>query len=61
MNILALRFGYNSNVENGRDVSFGIGLKKDFGRKGGRIAIDYAYTPFAYFENIQRFSFSLSL
>lgn len=61
LNILALRFGYNSNIENGRDVSFGLGLKKDFGRQGGRIAIDYAYTPFDVFENIQRFSFSLSL
>jgi hypothetical protein len=62
LNILALRFGYNSNVNNGRDLSFGVGLKKDFGSKGGRIAIDYAYAPFEYFDNnVQRFSFSLSL
>jgi hypothetical protein len=60
MNILALRFGYNSNLDE-RDLSFGVGLKKDFGRKGGRIAIDYAYTPFGIFDNVQRFSFSLSL
>jgi hypothetical protein len=60
MNILALRFGYNSNVDE-RDISFGVGLKKDFGRQGGRIAIDYAYTRFGIFDNVQRFSFSLSL
>lgn len=60
MDILALRFGYHSNVDE-RDVSFGVGLKKDFGNSGGRIAIDYAYTPFGVFDNVQRFSFSLSL
>lgn len=60
MDIFALRFGYNSNVDE-RDVSFGVGVKKDFGRGGGRIAIDYAYTPFGIFDNVQRFSFSLSL
>lgn len=60
MNIIALRLGYHSDVDE-RDVSFGIGLRKDFGRKGGRIALDYAYTPFGIFDNVQRFSFSLSL
>jgi len=60
LNIIALRAGYNSNVSE-RDVSFGVGLKKDFGSSGGKIALDYAYTPFGVFDNVQRFSFNLSL
>jgi len=60
VNLIALRVGYNSSVDE-RDVSFGVGLKKDFGRRGGRVALDYAYTPFGVFDNVQRFSFSLAL
>ena len=58
--MLALRAGYNSNLDE-RDISLGFGLKKDFGRRGGKIALDYAYTPFGVFDNVQRFSFSLAL
>lgn len=60
MNIIALRVGYHSNLDE-RNVSFGVGLKKDFGTKGGSIALDYAYTPFGIWDNVQRFSFGLSL
>lgn len=60
MEVIALRAGYNSNLDE-RDVSFGVGLRKDFGSQGGSIALDYAYTPFGIFDNVQRFSFNLSL
>ena len=60
LNLIALRGGYNSNISE-RDVSFGVGLRKDFGSKGGKIALDYAYTPFGVFDYVQRFSFGLSL
>ena len=60
MDIIALRVGYHSNVDE-RSVSFGLGLRKDFGQKGGRIALDYAYTPYGIWDNVQRFSFGLSL
>lgn len=60
LDVLALRAGYNSNLDE-RDISLGFGLKKDFGRRGGKIALDYAYTPFGVFDNVQRFSFSLAL
>ena len=59
VNVIALRFGYNSNVDE-RDIAMGFGLKHDFGR-GNRVAIDYAYTPFGIFDNVQRFSFSIAM
>lgn len=59
MDVLALRFGYHYNVDE-RDVTLGAGLQFEYGNSG-RIAIDYAYTPFGVFDNVQRFSFSLSL
>ena len=60
LGVLALRAGYLSNLDE-RGITAGIGLKKDFGRSGGRVALDYAYTPFGVFDNVQRFSFRISL
>lgn len=60
LRVLALRFGYAHNFDE-RGITAGIGLQKDFGRKDGRISLDYAYTPFGLFDEVQRFSFRLSL
>ncbi len=60
MNVVALRFGYHQNVDE-RDYTMGAGLQLEYGNRGGHIAIDYAYTPFGVFDNVQRFSFNLSL
>ncbi len=59
MDIFALRAGYHSDVDE-RDVSFGTGISFDYGDRGGRIALDYAYTPFGVFDNVQRFSFNFA-
>jgi len=60
LGVLALRAGYLHNFDE-RGITAGFGLMKDFGRSGGRVALDYAYTPFGVFDNVQRFSFSISL
>jgi len=56
--LFALRFGYTYNYDE-RAISAGFGVQTSFGKR--RIAIDYAYTPFGIFDNVQRFSFRLSL
>lgn len=53
-NMLKLRAGYHL-VTDEQKVAFGIGLEK-FG-----VEIDYAYTPFGVFNNVQRFSFRFAL
>ncbi|MFH1196219.1 MAG: PorV/PorQ family protein [bacterium] len=54
MNMFALRGGYVSgNDEN--DVCFGVGVTQ-FG-----VELDYAYTPFGVFDNVQRFTARISL
>lgn len=60
LNALALRAGYHHNVDE-RDISFGAGLQLEYGDRGGRIALDYAYTPFGIFDNVQQFTFTFSL
>ncbi len=52
--ILALRIGYTSDLDE-RSFSYGIGLKQ-FG-----FVLDYAYTPFGVFDNVQRFSLRFSM
>ena len=52
--LLYLRLGYVGNSDE-RDVTFGFGLRK-FGA-----AIDYAYTPFGIFDNVQRFTIRFSI
>lgn len=58
MDLLALRAGYLYNYDE-RDLTAGFGVQKFFGTRG--IAIDYAYTPFGIFDNVQRMSFRFSL
>jgi hypothetical protein len=60
MNVLALRAGYHHNVDE-HDISLGAGLQLEYGDRGGRIALDYAYTPFGIFDYVQRFTFKFSL
>ncbi|MCI0513173.1 PorV/PorQ family protein [candidate division KSB1 bacterium] len=54
MDILALRAGYMYNYDE-RDVTIGLGVQKFFGNHG--IGLDYAYTPFGIFNEVQRMSF----
>lgn len=58
MNMLALRLGYMYNRDE-EDLSAGFGVQTKFGDRV--IALDYAYTPFGVFDNVQRLSFRLSL
>lgn len=57
MQLLSLRGGYMFyNDEYG--VTAGLGVHQNFG--GVDLAIDYSYTPFGVFTNVQRFSFTAS-
>jgi len=47
--LLALRVGYYSNVDE-RSFTYGLGLKLF------KFSFDYAYVPFGVFNNVQRFS-----
>ncbi len=51
---IALRLGYVSPADE-HSISYGLGLMQTVG--GAHFAIDYSYTPFGIFDNIQRFSF----
>ncbi len=53
-NILALRLGYYSNVDE-HSFTYGFGLS-EFG-----FQFDYAYVPFGVFKNVQRFTIKFSL
>jgi hypothetical protein len=48
------RIGYVSNSDE-NDLTYGFGIQK-FGA-----AVDYAYTPFGVFENVQRFTIRFAL
>lgn len=53
MEMIYLRSGYMSNNDE-YGMTYGFGIKK-FG-----IAVDYAYTPFGVFDDVQRFTFKFS-
>ena len=55
LDMIALRGGYSSTTDEGNGFSFGLGLSK-FG-----FTIDYAYTPFGVFNNVQRFTARFAL
>lgn len=57
ISILALRAGYLYNYDE-RNYTAGFGLKKKMG--AGLLGIDYAYTPFGVFDNVQRMSIQLA-
>ena len=58
MKMLSLRCGYvTSNDEDG--ISFGTGICT--GISNYRLRLDYAYTPFGVFDNVQRMTARFSL
>jgi hypothetical protein len=57
MNIISLRGGYMFNNDE-YGITGGIGLRERF--EGVDLKIDYSYTPFGVFANVQRFSFQFS-
>lgn len=61
MKILSLRGGYTSgNDEN--DFCFGVGVTtSSLGISPVNIDVDYSYTPFGVFNNVQRFTARISL
>jgi hypothetical protein len=50
LDMISLRGGYASSTDEGSGLSFGVGASK-YG-----FSIDYAYTPFGIFNNVQRFT-----
>lgn len=54
MKMVSLRAGYISGADE-QDVTFGLGVNKF------NFAVDYAYTPFGIFDNVQRFSIRFKL
>jgi hypothetical protein len=60
-NLLALRGGYALGTSNDAEEGFslGAGLKTKLGAQGG-LAVDYAYTEFGVFDNVNRFTFSFA-
>ncbi len=61
MNIIILRGGYISgDDEDG--VTYGLGLSSSgLGISSANFQIDYSYTPFGVFNNVQRFTVSFSM
>ncbi|MDZ7288567.1 MAG: PorV/PorQ family protein [candidate division KSB1 bacterium] len=53
MNLMALRAGYSTPGDE-HGFSAGAGLRKSFNNY--TFALDYAYTPFGVFDNVNRFS-----
>ena len=58
METLSLRIGRVGPADE-QSMSYGIGLQKGFGAAG--VGVDYSYTPFGIFGNVQRFSFQFWL
>jgi hypothetical protein len=58
-NVVALRGGYSIGTGNDTEegVSFGAGLKTKMGSQGS-LKVDYSYTSFGVFDNVNRFTFS---
>jgi len=57
MNMISFRGGFSSPNDE-RDISAGIGLKKDIG--GVDLGVDYAYTPFGIFNSVHRITMNFS-
>jgi hypothetical protein len=56
MKMLSLRGGYVNNNDE-YDFSFGFGLSSaGFGVSSFNFEVDYSYTPFGVFDNVQRFT-----
>ncbi len=53
MNIVSARVGYVGPADE-HGLSYGLGFQ--LGMAGTQVGLDYAYTPFGIFNNVQRFS-----
>jgi hypothetical protein len=61
MNVIALRGGYiTGDSEDG--ITYGVGISSSgLGISAANFNVDYSYTPFGVFNNVQRFTVSFSL
>jgi hypothetical protein len=61
MKIISLRGGYiTNNSEDG--ITYGLGISSNgLGISSVNFEIDYSYTPFGVFDNVQRFTAQFSL
>jgi len=57
-NFLLIRSGYMFNYDQ-RGLTAGFGINKNLGRT--HLSVDYAYTPFGIFDNVQRLTFRISI
>ena len=57
MNLVSFRGGYSAPNDE-RNISAGVGLKKDIG--GLTLGVDYAYTPFGIFNDVHRISLNFA-
>jgi hypothetical protein len=53
MNMVSARVGYIGPADE-HNLSYGLGFQ--LGMAGTKLGLDYAYTPFGIFNNVQRFS-----
>jgi hypothetical protein len=53
MNVVSARVGYVGPADEHK-ISYGLGFQ--YAVAGTQVAVDYAYTPFGIFNNVQRFS-----
>ena len=61
LNIISLRGGYLTG-ESEQGISYGLGISTSgLGMSLANLNIDYSYTPFGVFNNVQRFTISFSL
>jgi len=61
MNVLALRAGYIT-AEDEDGITYGLGVSSSgLGISSLNFNVDYSYTPFGVFNNVQRFTISFSL
>ena len=57
MSLVSFRGGYSAPNDE-RNISAGVGLKKDIG--GLTLGVDYAYTPFGIFNDVHRLSLNFA-
>lgn len=60
-NVVALRGGYSvgTDADTEEGASFGAGLQTKMGAQGN-LKVDYSYTSFGVFDNVNRFTFSFA-
>jgi len=61
LNVIALRGGYITG-ESEQGITYGVGISSSgLGISAANFSVDYSYTPFGVFNNVQRFTVSFSL